>query len=702
MAIRILLCLLYFAHWAQAEDLNQNKKNVRVPIAAAKNLRLTYGYPPWNKDPQKIDTATIILREGQTGRIVQINLEETAPDSSVFSGLYSLSWKNVEALAPEFYIPPQELLSDKVGMNKITTMIKNGELRRKAFILRKFKNNLQVVELYDTKDQAKLAMKAFRAEEELTDLRNRPLIADSAMDAGVLAEQVEEHKRAALSLIERARMQQIEAQKAAEAVRKFELLSTIEKRKRQALGADMAKEALAAYQSGNIPEAINKFEKAIELDPENKSFYFQYGISLYKAELFNRSLVMFDLADESSSDFKGRVDAIEIQYYVGLDTYRLKLFKDAASAFEKVVAAKHQQLSASAQFYIGVCYFEQQDYKNAQERFQAVLDSASDPKLDARAEQYIEQILRIQQFEKERSHKWNLTGTIGFMSDSNVIFASDTTIQNTPTNSAGERLLTVGSLRYRPLYEAKREFAAQLDVTNMYTTDSSFQYSQTLRNTDPFLVDLTLPYTIKGVFQGKGFKLDIVPGYETLYMSVENNTEKSILTSYLLNGLSTLVMSEDWFANYNLELRQDNASLTQSTGDDDQSAIKVKFTNSNLFFLNKEKNKILSAEAAYTHNNAVGKNSIYDRLDLGLGYVGSTFWSMMYNTKLSYYLLNYSANANARLDKDYTLSAGLNKKINENISSSVSANYNINSSNVDSYQYKKWMVLLTMTYDKAF
>lgn len=702
MAIRNLFVLFICFQFSQAESGPiETVRDPKVPIDSSKMTKLTYGYSPWNKSSEKIDSATILLREGKTGRLIQISVDETDPDSSIFSGLYSLSLNNLQALSPEFYIPPLELLGSQSGISKITEMIKSGELKRKAFILRRFKNGLQVIEIYDSKDQAKLAMRAFRAEEELTDLRNRPLIARSAMDAGALAEQIAEQARAALSLIERARLAQIEALKASENVKRFELLTAKQKLAQKILATEEAKNALTDYQNAKTLDALKKFEKAVETDPENKSYYFQYGISLYKAEQFNRSLVMLDLAQEPDLN-KSEIDATEVSYYVGLNNYRLKLYRDAIHAFDSVVSAKNPMLSASAQFYIGVCLFEQLDYKNSQARFQSVLDISSDPKLDLRAEQYIEQILRIQQFETERARKWNISGTFGVIHDSNVIIASDTTLQDTPTNAAGERLLTLGSLKYRPTYEADHEFAVQLDITNIYTVDTSMKFSQTLRNTDHLLVDLALPYTFKGVFQGKGVKFDIVPGYEGLLMSPENNTQKLILSSFLLKGLSTVIMNENWFANYNLELRQDNASLATSTGDEDSSAINIKLSDANLFFLNKEKNKIFLLDSTFTHNSAVGKNLIFDRVDLGVGYMSKFFWDAMFNSKLSYFLLNYSANSSARLDNSYSLSAGFSKKINESLTSGLNASYNINSSNVVAYTYKKYTILLTLSYSKAF
>ena len=144
------------------------------------------------------------------------------------------------------------------------------------------------------------------------------------------------------------------------------------------------------------------------------------------------------------------------------------------------------------------------------------------------------------------------------------------------------------------------------------------------------------------------------------------------------------------------------ANLAVSTGDEDENAINVKLANTNLFFLNKEKSKIFTLDGGLTHNSAVGKNFIFDRIDLGAGYLTKSYWDSMFNSKLTYFLLNYSANASARLDNSYSLSAGFSKKLNEALTSGLNATYNINSSNLDAYTYKKYTILFTLSYSKGF
>lgn len=185
-------------------------------------------------------------------------------------------------------------------------------------------------------------------------------------------------------------------------------------------------------------------------------------------------------------------------------------------------------------------------------------------------------------------------------------------------------------------------------------------------------------------------------------MSIDNDTEKVIQSSIILKGLATFIMDENWFANYNVEMRQDNSNLDASTGDDNESAFNLKLADSNLFFLNKEKTKIFSAEASFSHNSAFGKNFIFDRFDLGAGYTTKFYWDTMFNSKFSYFLLNYSANTNARLDNSYTLAAGFSKKLSETLTGGLNASYNLNNSNLDAYTYKKTTIMATLSYGKGF
>jgi tetratricopeptide (TPR) repeat protein len=667
----------------------------RVGIDSANSIRLNYGFSSWNKNPTQVDSASLLMREGSTGRTVQISLVETAPDSSVFSGIYSINWQNLEKLQVEFYIPPQELLNSQEGLKKTLAMIASKALKRKPFILRRTPTGAQLVELFDNRDQARSAMKAYRAEQQIQAMQDQKptkFPSDQQVDTAKMAEELKAKEYAAKIISDRIRVGQVEARRLQDLIAKFSMLREPEKIARRKKAEAIAAEAMQLFKQEKYQEARSKFDQALELDPDNRLFYFQYGVTLYRVDEFNRSLVMLQLAEGPS------VNPVERDYFVGLNHYRIKEFPPAIEAFDKVVATKNPDMAPSAKFYEGVVYFEQKDWEKSRPAFQAVLDSSKDPKLDERAENYLEQILRIQQFEAERSRKWQISGTLGEMVDSNVLLIADSsTDSGTASNTAGNRTLLTGSFRYRPIYEQTREFAAQLDLVTMYTVDKNLKGAQSLRNADPTMATLTLPWTTKGLIFGKGNKFDVTPGIESIWMSIEDDQNKEILQSYLLTLSDLIVMSNTWFSTFALELRSENSKLNSSTGDDDSSAFKTKLGNSNLVFVSDDKSKIVLVDGGYTINSAKGRNTVYDRIDLGLGYIQPIFWGLSGNAKLSFFNLVYSQNANGRIDNSYTLALGASRPISDIWSAGLLGSYNINNSNIDANAYKKYSILLTFS-----
>jgi tetratricopeptide (TPR) repeat protein len=684
-------------------SLSGNTRSSRAPLNASNTIRLNYGYPDWNKQTTQIDSASLIMKEGASGRIVQIHLEETEPDSSIFTGKFSIRWQDIEKLEVEFYIPPQELLNDNAGIKKIMSMIQNQTLKRHPFLVRRAPDGFQTVDIFDKKEQAQAAMKLYQAEQQVVAAKNaanaqsKKFPSDEQISTAKLSAEIREREAAAKSLAERMRLEQIASLQAEQAKTRYLALQAAEQAARSKQAEKVAQEALVDFQAGRFPEAKSKFDKAIELDPSNNAYYFQYGVSLYKTDEYNRSLVYLNLAQGP------KINPAEKQFFVGLNFFRKQEFINAAASFEKVVSYNNPNFSASAQFYKGMALMEQKKYVESQAAFQAVLDTSKDPALDERAESYIEQILRIQQFEAEKARKWQLSATIGEMYDSNVILSSDSDREaGTATDIAGLRTLFQASGRYRPVYDEKKEFAVQLDILSMYTVDKNREYVATLHDADPNVYTFTAPWTQKGLLFGKGYKLDLIPGYEGTWMSAESHKMKEILNSYTFTVQNLFVMNESWIANYNLDSRIDNSKLDSSIGDDNSSATKAKFSFNNLLFVNTEKSKIITADLGITSNMAKGKNSTYQRLDLAAGWIQPWKWDTSFNSKLSYYFLTYNQKDIKRTDNDLGLSLGLSKKLNELFVAGFTTGYTINSSTDSASKYNKWTAMLTLSSTTSF
>jgi tetratricopeptide (TPR) repeat protein len=268
-------------------------------------MRISYASQAWNTDSKKVDTAFVVLRDKGTGKLVTIQLEETEPDSSEFSGQFSISLPDIEKFQPEVYIPPQELRGHDPDNKKLLAMIQASKLSRKPLILKRNSRGQTVVDVYDTREQAESALKAYQEQQKLAQEMRRkkplkPMTGDSAMAAAQAVE-----RKAALDKLafeatqhaqDRVRLEQIERQKAKEREEHEHQLTEQERAERQEKARQVGAEALALYDQSDFSGAEGKFKQAIELDPENKDYYYKYGITLYRNQKFNDALVVLKIA----------------------------------------------------------------------------------------------------------------------------------------------------------------------------------------------------------------------------------------------------------------------------------------------------------------------------------------------------------------------------------------------------------------------
>ena len=101
-------------------------------------------------------------------------------------------------------------------------------------------------------------------------------------------------------------------------------------------------------------------------------------------------------------------------------------------------------------------------------------------------------------------------------------------------------------------------------------------------------------------------------------------------------------------------------------------------------------------------NAAVGDNKTYNRFEIGASYT-RPISSWAWNIGLNYYYLTYPSAAVGREDNDYMLTTGVSKPLRDWVTWGLSAAYTSNaSSQSDAYQYSKWTVLTTASFNTAF
>ena len=164
-----------------AQEQARQKKSKKKSISVSKSFRVNYGANGWNQDPKAIDSAFAFIKDKHSGKTVKVILDETEPDSSTFTGQFTVNWGDSKAISPEVYIPPKKLKGDQEGQSNFHKMLREGEIKRKPLLFKKSSDGEQILDVYDTKEQVLQAIAQFRKEKQLKrDLKEQKRAEDLA------------------------------------------------------------------------------------------------------------------------------------------------------------------------------------------------------------------------------------------------------------------------------------------------------------------------------------------------------------------------------------------------------------------------------------------------------------------------------------------------------------------------------------------
>lgn len=669
----------------------------RAVLKRDQHVRIVYHSPSWNKDPRKIETAFLVVRDSKTGKIARITLEETEPDSSRFSGRFSVSFAG-DSTEPDIFVPPQDQHLDERSLKEFSAQIQRNAVSRKPVVMKVSKLGDRTFEVYDTREQAQAALKASA---ELNPPENRNLkeyTPKQDLETAAMAERRRMMDRLAKEASdresERQAMEKMARKGQDERLKEWERLSPADKAKRSAEAKGLAKLAMDAYAKNDYAQSQDLFKKASDLDPTDKSFAFYYGVSLYRLDRFNEALVQIHISKDDPSNM------IEKNYYSALIHFRLKELDRSLAEFRDVKAKNDPVLSPSAGFYEGIILMSQEKLEEAKNAFEYVVDNSKDPALDQQADDYIEKILQLAQAKKMDSQRLTVSGTFGLTYDSNILLAPNgqTAQGSTVDKGGGLRLLASGSADYRYYRWGSNDLNAKVTSTYFYSLKTIYAKA------DPFLAGLSLPYTHKGTWGSKGHKLTIAPGTEALFMDPNAAGSRNvILNSYFLGVENLFVMNPKWFANYIFEYRSDVANVgnyPQSTGINDLSAKKYTFKTQQILFVDDTKKRAVILSGGGIFNMANGSESAYTRYEAGFNFTAPIQkWNASWMAGLTAYYLTFPTKVPNRHDTNVTVMAALSKPVNEWLTAGVMANYTTNASDDANSAYNKYTVLTTATFN---
>jgi tetratricopeptide (TPR) repeat protein len=492
---------------------------------------------------------------------------------------------------------------------------------------------------------------------------------------------------------ERIAFELAESKKREEMERRAKALSEAEKKKHKLKAQQLAADAMTLYQDKKYPEAAAKFKEAIESDPENNKYYYQYGVSLFQMEEYQKSLVALSMAEDG--DFS-RVDK---NYFIGMNYYRLNDSDSALKHFVEVRDENDETISATAAYYAGLLQYNSSRFGDAKASFDYVLDRSKDPRMDDNAESYLEKIDAIEQFNSKFKDKWAYNIYGGAMYDSNILNIADS---NAPTDLAGLRFLYGANLERRMIYDYFKEWSIVGSVSDIYSTNTSGEAKSELQNADPLVFGIKSPYKWKTNLFGKNYSLTLTAGFESIMMNADGDgPRENTNNSAYVTISNTFFHSETWVANYDLDLRDDDSNI-ESSPEDDQSAFRASIGTTQILIGDSKIGQSYFGDLYYVMNAAQGDNQTYNRINLGLTYAQNSYWGTQAAARFDMGMADYPNNTLSRKDSNYGLTLSANKALGTNWSTSVSVGYSNNSSNVDIYSYNKITVSNMYTYTGAF
>jgi tetratricopeptide (TPR) repeat protein len=451
--------------------------------------------------------------------------------------------------------------------------------------------------------------------------------------------------------------------------------------------------AQAQFEKENFMEARKAIEQVIRLDPLNDQYFYSYGVILYKLNLFRRSLAVLNMLESTS------INQVELTYYEALDHMNLKEDDLAYSKFISVRDEKDEQLSAIAAMYAGVLAKKKEDFTEARNNFEFVLDFSKDPKLDQKAEDSIIAVNQMEQFQAQAKKKWGYSFYTGAIYDGNVLNISKA---NQVTSTAAYRLMYGGLLSYKALFTQKRSLLPQITYSDIYSVNTKFKSDATIQSADPMQVEVSVPYRYQFTISKKAATWYISPAYQKLYMSYNEAGRELVFDSAYIASSVTVNQFTNWISDYRLEFSKDTSHIVPASPADEQSATKYNIVISQTRWLDTIGKKNLSVDLLFSQNKADGSNMEYRKYILSVGSSIPISEQWLGYGRVDYLNTDYNNSAFGRLDKGFVATVGGYRSLGTNSSVNLSVQYYSNSSTVSNYDYDKFAATAMYVYRGGF
>ncbi len=480
-------------------------------------------------------------------------------------------------------------------------------------------------------------------------------------------------------------MEEDQAKDRASLLEKFAKLPAAEKKKRAEQAAAIAKQGDELYEQQKYLDASKKYVEASIVNPDQDAYYYKYGVSLYKADDYNKSLAVLSLSDAPEGS------KLERDYYVALNHLKLKDYDKAHKKMVEIRDEDDADLSPVASYFAGTIEMQQQKFPEARKSMEIVLDKSNDPGLDKTAEASLEQIDKLETFFMKQKEKFRISFFGGLVYDENVL---NVATNNVATDVKAYRLNYGASILGFWFIKEDSDLGTQISVSDYYSLDSNFKANAALQTADPLEFGLTVPYNKQ--FANTSWNLE--PFFRSIYMSPTGGTRKELIQSVGASSTLAGLAKKDLYLSGKLDYSSDTSKVDVSSTSDDQTGTKIGLTLTPTLILDLKGENTFSGEVSYLMNQSKGENYRYKRTGMAITYGFPGYAASSASARLDYSSQNYADASTPRTDTTLAFTLSANKDIKKFLNLNLSAQYNSATSPVDTYKYNKFVVTSLLTY----
>ncbi|MGZ3797709.1 MAG: tetratricopeptide repeat protein, partial [Pseudobdellovibrionaceae bacterium] len=324
-----------------------------------------------------------------------------------------------------------------------------------------------------------------------------------------------------------------------------------------------------------------------------------------------------------------------------------------------------------------------------------VIDNSKDPSLDKTAENMLEQIDRMESFYESKKEKYRFKIYGGLLYDTNILNVAE---NNVATDVKAWRLSYGASALGIWHRTMTSDFGTELAVADYYSLNSTMKNDATIQAADALEASMNLPYHQEFKISKNQMNLEVIPSYKGIYMSTTGGTRSLAIKTTALSTTLSAPLKSDLFLSTKLDLSSDQSLLESSVGNDDLTGPKYGLTLTPTKFLDLKGEKSLSGELNVLKSQTNGINNRNLKTGVAISYGFPAVSKGTSNVRLDYFTQAYSEATTPRTDKNMTLTGSYTKDLNKKWNMLLSLQYTSAQSEVDIYNYNKFLVTSLFTY----